>query len=179
MTPIGSETEQREAPQQDAPHPPHPLTAIFECPRCQKVEPNTCKVFQYNDLDKKQTCARCHKSSNIRSWKCCCGTEWQRCAIHRYSTLLEKAPNVNKPAEGQSHSDLATSQRKRKASTPLLTYDEILAEEISMDDRKLDRMSQDHATSVIPLGERKHKSVRINFLGPTLRTRFYGGRQSP
>ena len=90
--------------------------------------------------------------------------------------LIEKTPNVNKPAKGQSHSDLATSQRKRKAISPILDFDEILAEEISMYDQKLDRKSQDHATSDILLGVRKHKSVRINFLGPILKKRFYGDR---
>ena len=157
-------------------HPPHPLTAFFECPRCHKVEPSTCKAFQYNDLDRKHKCARCQKTSIIKSWKCCCGIEWQRCAIHRYSTLLEKTPNMNQPAQGQSLSELVTSKRKRKATSPLVSFDEILADDIRMDDQKLDQKGRDHEPSDILLGVREHKSVRINFLGPIRRQRFYGDR---
>ena len=157
-------------------HPTHPLTAFFECPRCQKVEPSTCKVFQYNDIDRKHKCARCNKTSQIKSWKCGCGIEWQRCAIHRYSTLLEKTPNNMQPTKGQTQSVLATLKRKRKATSSLVTFDEILADDIRMDDHRLDQKNRDREPNDIILGMRKHKAVRPNLLGPILKMRFYGDR---
>ena len=140
-----------------------------------QVEPSKCKAFQYNDLDRKHKCARCKKASIIKSWKCCCGIEWQRCAIHRYSTLLEKTPNVIHPAQGQPQSDLATSKRKRKATSPLVTFDEIVADDIRLDEQRLDQKDRDRDRSDIILGMRKHKAARLNFLGPILKERFYGG----
>ena len=157
-------------------HPPRPLTAFFTCPQCQKVESSTCKVFQYSDIDRMHKCARCNKTSRIKSWKCSCGIEWQRCAVHRYSTLLEKTPIVSQSAQGQSHSELVTSKRKRKATSSLVTLDEIPADDIRVDNQKLDQIGRDHEPSDILLGVRKHKSVRINFLGPILKKRFYGDR---
>ena len=77
-----------------------------------------------------------------------------RDALQRYSTLLEKTPIVSQPAQGQSHSELVTSKRKRKETSPFVTFDEILADDIRMDDQKLDQTGRDHDPSDILLGVR-------------------------
>ncbi len=179
VTNNSSEIKRWETPQQDVAHPPRPQTAFFECPLCKKVDSSTCSAFQYKDLDRKQRCTSCNRTSQVKQWKCVCGTEWQRCAIHRYSTLLAKAPCNEAPANGQPHS-AETSTKKRQAINRLVTYDEILAEDVFLGNKEVDQKGQEHGLGEISLGNRKSLSLNPNFLGPILTKRFCGGsRISP
>ena len=69
-----------------------------------------------------------------------------------------------------------TSKRKRKATNPPVNFDEILADDIRMENQKVDANDRDHEPGDIILGMPKHKSVRLTLLVPILKERFYGDR---
>ena len=154
LTHDDSEKKGWETPAKDKEHPPHPNTAFYECPQCHKVESSSCKAFQYNDLDIKQKCTHCKKHSAVKLWKCKCGTKWHRCIVHRYSTPLEKMPHMSKAAIGQPLPAIDTSTQKRKAFEHLVSYDDILADDLRIHIKKLHgKNGQDHNMDNIPLGK--------------------------
>ena len=165
-----------EPPRQDEYHPAQPNTAFFECPNCLKVEPSSCKDFQYNDLDIKHTCFMCNKHSAVKNWRCACGTRWYGCTTHRYNTLPATNLHMSKTANGQpaSASVISKCNRKRKWQGHSASFDDILADDFKRADRKNDPHGLLTNESVISLGICPHTSVGENFLGPILKKRFYG-----
>ena len=104
------------------------------------------------------------------NWNCACGYRWDTCKSHsRYNT--SETTHRKNTACGQSTEPSKTSY-KRRCLLPA-TYEEILADDLKKARLKrtqredLDRMELD-------LGVRKHKRIRMDLLGPKLRSRFMG-----
>jgi hypothetical protein len=153
--------------------------AFFECPICQKVEPSTCAAFQHIDLDKKQLCTACLRQSAVKLWKCNCGKAWHICHVHKHMPLPQNTHATMLPSIGQPSASANRLKRKRKQPPSyLLSYAEMLAEDLRKTQLKEERDVQGIQHRVISLGNCKHGPIRSNFLSPNLKRRFMGDLSS-
>ena len=87
-------------------------------------------------------------------------------------------PHECDPADRQTIPCRKNLQRKRKANE-LTTFEEILADDIRKAAARADEEGLAIGNRVITLGNySKSRAIQPNFLGPILKDRFLGGRNS-
>ena len=147
-------------------------TSFYTCPRCDKVEPSTCKAFQLTDLDIKHACFACRKHTAVKLWKCKCGTKWHACKIHRQHAISVTPEDTTKYNESLCQSDESFIKRRRTTPNYKHTYDDILTDDIRRDNK---RRRKSLKVVDITLGNVLHKRIHANLLGPILTKRFRTG----
>ena len=105
---------------------------------------------------------------------CVCGDRWYTGKTHCMSNTSETI-HRKKTASGQSTTEPSkTSYKRQKILLPAM-YEEILADDLTRASLKRKRQ-EDLEMKVLDLGPKKHKQIRMNLLGPKLRSRFMGSR---
>ena len=106
------------------------LLDFYKCPRaqCDKVEPSTCKEFQYNDHDTPRKCFGCSKATPVRNWLCSCGISWFRCSAHvACGAEATSSHTTQVKAKLRTRTSLPS---KRKAEESAIDYDALFSEDI-------------------------------------------------
>ena len=138
---------------------------------CTKLVDQYCELFQAHTSVPKNniTCVRPPS---------CIISGVGECTMHLELNMerMESKGTSDAVQRGQTQSVLATPKCKRKDIRPLVTFEEILADDIRMDEHRLDQRNRDHEPNDIIIGMRQHKAARSNFLGPILKKRFHGDR---
>ena len=149
---------------------PQVSTHFFKCPRaqCGKVEPSTCKEFQYNDLDIRRKCFGCAKATPVRNWLCPCGISWFRCRAHSAcSTEATSSQSTQVQTKLRAPTSLPS---KRKAKESVIDYDTLLSEDLK-NERKWARTGAIPAETVT-LGDKVSTPRVPTKLGAVLSKRF-------
>ena len=145
---------------------PQAGTQFYECKSCNKVEPSTCKEFQYHDLDLRRKCFHCKKHSEVKEWRCSCGVRWYLCPTHRKdSQVIPTSPHSHVQAKWQASS---SDSRKRKAEVDTSDFEVLLEEDLR---RERKRVAVTPAR-IITLGDVVLSSQGPTKLGPILSRRF-------
>ncbi len=151
-----------------------PDVTFYECPRCSKVEPSSCRSFQLDDLDLKHKCKLCNKLSCIKLWKCQCKDKWYTCSLHTrnnndYSTSACFPCNMT-TAKGRPLAHDIGKVRKKARTSFQLTFNQNL----DADFRRADNKRKRDNCETFALGNTVHESIHPSLLGPILKKRFIG-----
>ena len=149
---------------------PLAITHFYKCPmsQCDKVEPSTCKEFQYCDLDRRRKCFGCHKASPVRDWMCSCGNSWFRCPMH---CACNTESTSSHSSQVQAKLPASSSKPcKRKVGDGALNYDALLSEDLE-NERKWARTVAG-PTETITLGDVVSTFQVPTKLGAVLSRRF-------
>jgi hypothetical protein len=145
----------------------------FRCPKCTHVESSTCSNFQTDDLDKKQNCNACGKSTSVSNWKCDCNKHWHNCAYHRAScTDSASRKNKSNPSRPNASSDSFGQKDKRGRTLAQMTFEQLLSEDRNRAKRKRDESDELGDVPTIILGKRRIKTIKVASLPPSLKRRF-------
>jgi len=145
----------------------------FRCPKCTNVESSTCSNFQTDDLDKKQNCNACGKSTSVSNWKCDCNKHWHNCAYHRAScTDSASRKNKSNPSRPNASSDSLGQKDKRGRTLAQMTFEQLLSEDRNRAKRKRDESDELGDVPTIILGKRRIKTIKVASLPPSLKRRF-------
>ncbi len=111
-------------------------TGFYQCALCRKVEPNTCRSFQYRDLDAKHKCSHCKKASPVNYWTCSCGLRWFMCPRHRKD--LSSCTNLPQlgVAKQQTSSSSSTTRKRSHAEVSSSSLQEMLEQDLRREDRR-------------------------------------------
>ena len=141
--------------------------AFFACPLCNKVEPNTLKIFQLTDIDKGCKCSHCSKQSALRYWKCSCDKRWHHCPEHRNTLkqpLKRDASTIINTPKGKTSNKPKAVKRRHTLRT---SFKHLLEDDVQRTSNKR------AADGLIPLGKCRHSTIKPNLVGPSLRSRFF------
>ena len=128
---------------------PPETAAFYRCKLCDKVEPSTLSSFQYHDLDVKNKCIHCSKTSAVKDWYCYCGKRWYACAVHSKSVALcSVLPQNNVQATGQGVTS-SSSRPKRQPVESAHEYNELLTEDL----RRARKRANNVTLAVLSLAE--------------------------
>ena len=142
-------------------------TQFYECKSCNKVEPSTCKEFQYLNLDCRRKCFHCKKLSEVKDWRCSCGVRWYLCQTHR-----KDSPD-NRTASPQSHvrakwQTSSPESQKRKAEVSTSEFEALLEEDLKREKKRF----AIRPAGIITLGDVVLSPQGPEKLGPILSRRF-------
>jgi hypothetical protein len=125
--------------------------AFFKCPGCNHQEPNTSKPFRHGDLDKKQQCNACKKSTSVNQWKCCCAKYWHRCHLHRHCwPAVQHSGRLTRPRVSTSQ---VCTKRPRTCGTQ--AFEVMLTEDESRAKRELQEIEEWQVQFSFYLGQPK------------------------
>ena len=142
--------------------------AFFKCPSCNHQESNNCKPFRHGDLDKKQQCNACSKSTPVNQWKCSCAKYWHRCRIHRH--CWPAVQHSERPTRPRASTSQVCTKRPRTYGTQ--TFEVMRTEDENRAKRKLQQIEEWQAQPTIILGQPRIRSIRVSSLCPPLKRRF-------
>ena len=143
---------------------------VFKCPRaqCGKVEPSTCKEFQYTDLDIRRKCFGCAKSTPVRNWMCVCAISWFRCSAHS-ACFTETASSHSSQVQTKLRTPTSLPS-KRKAEGSAIDYDALLSEDLK-NERKWARTDK-RPPETVTVGDKASTPQVPTKFGAVLSKRF-------
>ena len=145
---------------------PVATTHFYKCKLCNKVEPSTCKEFQYHDLDLKHKCFHCTRSTEVKVWCCSCGDRWYLCPIHRKASGT-RSDSTREHVQAKWQASSSTSL-KRKAESSTSNFGALLEEDLKRERKR----ARNKLAETITLGYLASSSQGPVKLGPILSRRF-------
>ena len=144
-------------------------TGFYQCALCRKVEPNTCRDFQYSDLDVRHKCFHCRKASPVNNWTCCCDLKWFLCPRHCKDPGSCTTSSQQSVVKQQTSSCSSASRKRSHAEASSSDMQEMLEQDL----RREHRRAMPRQATVITLSDSAvMPPVRPTMLPLILRRRF-------